>query len=146
MGTDRTPTQPPAIGLPLYVHQFGGMKRDDLRGEWVKLSDARYAMNAMQSVIASTECAGLPQSHALVKHHKERGDMLRIWEIIGDANAGGGMRQDVFQRLTEIMETLHRQRAEITWLREQAHWVEILKTSNETPPLLPAPEPGWDDP
>ncbi len=144
MGTDRLPAQPPTIDLPLYTWTKTGMVRTQLGGEFVKLSDARYAMNAMQSVIASTECAGLPSNHAVVKHHKERGDMLRIWQIIGDPNSGGGMKQDIFQRLTEIMEMLHLHKAEIARLREQASRVEGTVVIDEMS-RLPAPETGWDD-
>lgn len=120
------------------------MTRNHLGGDYVRLCDARYAMNAMQSVIASTECAGLPQAHALVKHHKERGDMLRIWAIIGDPNSGGKMKQDVFQRLGEIMETLHAQKLELARLRDQASRVEGV-VKDEEPRRITGPDAGWDD-
>jgi hypothetical protein len=122
---------PAAVGLQLWrISEDGELVADNLNGDLVKLKDARYAMNAMQSVIASTEVAGLHQSHELVKFHKERGDMLRVWSIIGDPNTQG-QRQDVFERVQKIVDLNQQQAEEIKRLKAKLAQVEVMSVTTE---------------
>lgn len=112
----------PSVPVTFYRHSPTGMTPDPA-GQWAKATDVRHALNALQSQLRSTEIGGLANSHALVKRHKERGDMLRVWEIIGDPNQSG-VREDVFERLQRIM-------AELAGLRSmryrEAQDVELRK-------------------
>lgn len=118
-------------GLPLYRWAGGGMQRHDL-GDYVKLTDARHAMNAMESALRSTEIGSLAQNHPLTKAHKDRGDMLRLWAIVGDPNTRG-VKADIFECVQYLKDLTMTQAAEIAELRNRLATVHSLATSTEMP-------------
>lgn len=128
---------PAPAGFPLFRHDRLSMVRDDVRGEWVRLNDARWALQGMQSELESLRTgANLgsgPESRLGRERHRHNGDLLRIWAIIGDPNQQG-MRQDMFQRLQAIMD-------ELRLLREYYQRRHEAEGSARDADALPAPPP-----
>lgn len=137
--------QQPALGLQFYRHTPSGMKPEPGATDgWVKSTDARHAFNALQSLLRSTEVGGLSGSHELVKSHKSRGDMLRVWEIIGDGNGSNGVREDVFERLQRLMAELYALRSrvfdEVRAQRPAAGFMEVeAEVIRRVPVCIKAP-------
>lgn len=126
----------PSAHFLLYRHDRAGMVRDNVRGEWVRLNDARWALQGMQSELESlrsgARIAG-PDARLQRQAHQHNGDMLRIWQIIGDPNQQG-MRQDLFQRLGRIMD-------ELAMLREFYRRQKAAEGTEHDTERLPPPDP-----
>ena len=85
-------------GLPLYRLVNGSLVRDDLRGDLVRLQDARLRMNAMES-----ELQGLRASPRERQQAKQEGDIIRLWDILGIIRHGN-IRRDIFQAVQELID------------------------------------------
>ncbi len=107
---DLIPAEQP-LGLQLYRHEPRGMVPDQ-NGTWVALKDARHQHNAMQSQLVSAGLGDLPTTDLRRIAHQGRGDILRIWQIIGDVNQRG-VHEDIFERLAKLMIAMQQLRLEL---------------------------------
>ena len=88
-------------GLPLYRLVNGSLVRDDLRGDLVKLQDARLRYNDLQSQLVSLGLGQLTREEK--QQHQHRGDLQRLWQIFG-SNKQGNTWRDIFQHAQALME------------------------------------------
>jgi hypothetical protein len=107
----------PSVGIPTFRLEHGRLVPDNLRGNLIKLQDARRALNGMESQLASMRLGPMDEAQAR-EAHQMRGDNLRIWEILG-ITAAGTINRDIFQAIRALVDRNEKMARELHDLRNR---------------------------